>query len=394
MAFLTAILSVIVLVGTAYLLSNDKKNINYRAVGILFVAQLITAWIMLNTTIGGKILTAIANGFSKVMEFGNEGIMFVFEGFAFEPDTVPFLISVLMLIVFTSTLLSVLTYIRVLPLLIKYIGGFIAKVTGLPIVESFSTVASSIFGDTGALLAVKNHIPKMDRNRLFIATTASMTSVSASILGAYMTMIPAEYVLVALPLNVMSGLLLASMVAPAKAREGETVDIKEMITDNSIFEAIGNGAIDGLKVAGIVGAMLIAYISLIAMINFGLNGLFGTDLTTILGYILSPVAWLMGVPAFEMVQAGGVMGTKIVSNEFVAMMGFSPMIETLSPKTVAVVSAFLVSFANFSSIGIILGTVQAIDSKQAAVVSKFGLKMLLVATMASVLTGTVVGLFS
>ena len=394
MAFLTAILSVIVLVGTAYLLSNDKKNINYRAVGILFVAQLITAWIMLNTTIGGKILTAIANGFSKVMEFGNEGIMFVFEGFAFEPDTVPFLISVLMLIVFTSTLLSVLTYIRVLPLLIKYIGGFIAKVTGLPIVESFSTVASSIFGDTGALLAVKNHIPKMDRNRLFIATTASMTSVSASILGAYMTMIPAEYVLVALPLNVMSGLLLASMVAPAKAREGETVDIKEMITDNSIFEAIGNGAIDGLKVAGIVGAMLIAYISLIAMINFGLNGLFGTDLTTILGYILSPVAWLMGVPAFEMVQAGGVMGTKIVSNEFVAMMGFSPMIETLSPKTVAVVSAFLVSFANFSSIGIILGTVQAIDSKQAAVVSKFGLKMLLVATMASVLTATVVGVFS
>lgn len=394
MAFLTAILSVIVLVGTAYLLSNDKKNINYRAVGILFVAQLITAWIMLNTSIGGKILTSIANGFSKIMEFGNEGIMFVFEGFAFEQDTVPFLISVLMLIVFTSTLLSVLTYIRVLPLLIKYIGGFIAKVTGLPIVESFSTVASSIFGDTGALLAVKNHIPKMDRNRLFIATTASMTSVSASILGAYMTMIPADYVLVALPLNVMSGLLLASMVAPAKAREGETVDIKEMITDNSIFEAIGNGAIDGLKVAGIVGAMLIAYISLIAMINYGLNGLFGTDLTTILGYILSPIAWLMGVPASEMVQAGGVMGTKIVSNEFVAMMGFSPMIETLSAKTVAVVSAFLVSFANFSSIGIILGTVQAIDSKQAAVVSKFGLKMLLVATMASVLTATVVGVFS
>jgi nucleoside permease NupC len=166
-----------------------------------------------------------------------------------------------------------------------------------------------------------------------------------------------------------------------------------MINDESLFEAIGNGAIDGMKVAGIVGAMLIAYISLIAMVNFVLTATIGTDLTTILGYILSPVAWLMGVPANEMVLAGGVMGTKIISNEFVAMLGFKEMIPTLSAKTVGVVSSFLVSFANFSTIGIILGTVKAIDQKQSAIVAKFGLKMLLVATMASVLTATVVGLF-
>lgn len=392
-AYLTAVLSFVVLLGVAFLLSNDKKKINYRAVGVLFVAQLAVAYFMLNTKVGQQIVTAVANFFAKLMTFGTEGINFVFGGFAFQNNQVPFFISVLLLIVFTSTLLSVLTYIRVLPILIKYLGGLISKVTGLPVVESFSTVASSVFGDTGALLAVKNHIPKMDKNRLFIATTASMTSVSASIVGAYMTMIPAEYVLVALPLNVMSGLILSSMVAPAKKVEGEQIKIKDMIVDKSIFEAIGNGAIDGMKVAGIVGAMLIAYISLIAMINFGLQHLVGTDLTTILGYILAPVAWLMGVPADEMVKAGGVMGTKIVSNEFVAMLGFTKMIPTLSAKTVAVVSSFLISFANFSSIGIILGTVQAIDSKQSAVVSKFGLKMLLVATMASVFTATVVGLF-
>lgn len=393
MAFLTALLSIIVLTGTAFLMSNDKKNINYKAVGILFVAQLATAWTMLNTQIGQKIVTAVANFFAKLMTFGNEGIAFVFGGFEFKNEQPVFFISVLLLIVFTSTLLSVLTYLRVLPLAIKYLGGLISKVTGLPVVESFSTVASSVFGDTGALIAVKNHIPKMDKNRLFIATTASMTSVSASIVGAYMTMIPAEYVLVALPLNIMSGLLLASMVAPAKKVEGEKIEIKDMITDKSLFEAVGNGAIDGMKVAGIVGAMLIAYISLIAMINFGLDALVGTDLTTIMGYVLAPVAWLMGVPMAEAVTAGGVMGTKIVANEFVAMLGFKDMIATLSPKTVGVVSSFLISFANFSSIGIILGTVQAIDSKQSGEVAKFGLKMLLVATMASVMTATVVGLF-
>ncbi|MGE6486709.1 NupC/NupG family nucleoside CNT transporter [Paenisporosarcina sp. NPDC076898] len=390
---LTAILSVIVLLGAAFLMSNDKKNINYRAVVILFVAQLITAYAMLNTTIGGQVVKAVTDFFAKLMVFGNEGIAFVFGGFEFENDRPVFFISVLLLIVFTSTLLSVLTYIRILPLMIKYLGGAVSKLTGLPVIESFSTVASSIFGDTGALIAVKNHIPKMNKNRLFIATTASLTSVSASIVGAYMTMIPAEYVLVALPLNIMSGLLLASMVAPAQSVEGEEIRVKDMINDKSLFEAIGNGAIDGMKVAGIVGAMLIAYISLIAMINFVLTSTIGIDLTTIMGYVLSPVAWLMGVPANEMVQAGGVMGTKIISNEFVAMLGFQEMIPNLSAKTVGVVSAFLISFANFSSIGIIIGTVQAIDEKQSGVVAKFGLKMLLVATMASVLTATVVGLF-
>jgi nucleoside transport protein len=390
---LIAILSVMVLLGAAFLMSNDRKNINYRAVGILFIAQLVTAYAMLNTTIGGQVVRAVTNFFSKLMEFGNEGIAFVFGGFEYQNDMPVFFISVLLLIVFTSTLLSVLTYIRVLPLMIKYLGGAVSKITGLPVIESFSTVASSIFGDTGALIAVKTHIPKMNRNRLFIATTASMTSVSASIVGAYMTMIPAEFVLVALPLNVMSGLLLASMVAPAQLVEGEQINIKDMIHDKSLFEAIGNGAIDGMKVAGIVGAMLIAYISLIAMVNFILTSTIGIDLTTIMGFVLSPVAWLMGVPANEMVQAGGVMGTKIISNEFVAMLGFKEMIPELSAKTVGVVSAFLVSFANFSSIGIILGTVKAIDEKQAGVVATFGLKMLLVATMASVLTATVVGLF-
>ena len=339
---LTAILSVIVLLGAAFLMSNDKKNINYRAVVILLIAQLVTAYAMLNTTIGGQVVKAVTDFFAKLMVFGNEGIAFVFGGFEFENDRPVFFISVLLLIVFTSTLLSVLTYIRILPLMIKYLGGAVSKLTGLPVIESFSTVASSIFGDTGALIAVKTHIPKMNRNRLFIATTASMTSVSASIVGAYMTMIPAEFVLVALPLNVMSGLLLASMVAPAQLVEGEQINIKDMIHDKSLFEAIGNGAIDGMKVAGIVGAMLIAYISLIAMVNFILTSTIGTDLTTIMGLVLSPVAWLMGVPANEMVQAGGVMGTKIISNEFVAMLGFKEMIPALTPKTVGVVSAFLV----------------------------------------------------
>jgi CNT family concentrative nucleoside transporter len=208
-----------------------------------------------------------------------------------------------------------------------------------------------------------------------------------------MQMIPAEYVLVALPINVFSGLILSSMVCPVKAEEDEDIDVKEMIQEKSLFEAIGNGALDGGKVALIVGAMLITYIGLLSMINFLFNSLFGMTFQGVLGYIFAPIAFMMGIPVEETVRAGSVMGTKVAANEFVAMLDFQKMIPDLTDKTVAVISVFLVSFANFSSIGIILGTVQAINGEKASMLAKVGLKILLVATLGSVLTGTIVGLF-
>ncbi|MCY9308871.1 NupC/NupG family nucleoside CNT transporter [Bacillus inaquosorum] len=391
-SILVGVLGILIMFFVAFLMSNDKKNINYRAVIILFVLQLVVTAFMLNTTIGGVILKAIADGFAKVMAFGSDGVAFVFGGFQFQDNTIPFFISVLLLVVFTSTILSILNYIRVLPLLIKYLGGIVSKITGLPRILSFSTVASSVFGDTGALLAIKDHIPSFNRNQLFVATTASMTSVSASIVASYMQMVPSEYVLIALPLNVMSGLILSTIVAPVKEIEVE-IDINKMVKEKTFFEAVGNGAIDGMKVVGVVAAMLIAYVGLFALVNWGVQSITGLKIETILGYVLSPVAWIMGIPWNEAVTAGGSMATKIVANEFVAMLGFKPVMADLSHKTVGIVSTFFISFANFSSIGIIQGTVQSFSQEKGADVAKFGLKMLLVATMASVLSATIVGLF-
>ncbi|WP_263117580.1 NupC/NupG family nucleoside CNT transporter [Bacillus subtilis] len=391
-SILVGVLGILIMFFVAFLMSNDKKNINYRAVIILFVLQLVVTAFMLNTTIGGVILKAIADGFAKVMAFGSDGVAFVFGGFQFQDNTIPFFISVLLLVVFTSTILSILNYIRVLPLLIKYLGGIVSKITGLPRILSFSTVASSVFGDTGALLAIKDHIPSFNRNQLFVATTASMTSVSASIVASYMQMVPPEYVLIALPLNVMSGLILSTIVAPVKEIEVE-IDINKMVKEKTFFEAVGNGAIDGMKVVGVVAAMLIAYVGLFALVNWGVQSITGLKIETILGYVLSPVAWIMGIPWNEAVTAGGSMATKIVANEFVAMLGFKPFMADLSHKTVGIVSTFFISFANFSSIGIIQGTVQSFSQEKGADVAKFGLKMLLVATMASVLSATIVGLF-
>jgi nucleoside transport protein len=390
MSILFGVLGIIILIAIAFIMSNDKKNINYKAVVIMFAVQLGIAYFMLNTKIGKTILNKIVNVFNKVLSFGNDGIAFVFGDLSGKEY---FFINVLMMIIFVSALLSILTYTRILPLAIKYIGGAVAKITGLPKIESFVAVNSMVFGDTTAIISVKSQLHKLSANRLFVVVTSSLVAVSCSILGAYMQMIPAEYVLVALPINVFSGLILSSIVCPVSAEEDEEIQVKEMIPEKSLFEAIGNGALDGGKVALIVGAMLITYIGLLSMVNFAFDSVFGLTFQEVLGYVFAPIAFIMGIPAHEIVRAGSVMGTKVAANEFVAMLDFMKMIPDMSHKTVGIVSSFLISFANFSSIGIILGTVQAINGEKASMLAKVGLKVLLVATMGSVLTGTIVGLF-
>lgn len=394
MSVLIGALGILVLLIVAFLLSNDKKNINYKSIVIMLAVQLLLGAFLLGTSVGQKVIESITNVFTKILSYGNEGITFVFGDRLLEEGV--FFVQTLAMIIFISALLSILNYTKILPLAIKYIGGFVSKITGLPKVESFVAVNAMVFGDTTAIIAVKDHIGKLSKNRLFVVTTTSLVSVSCSILGAYMMMVPAEYVLVALPLNVFSGLIVSSIVCPVKldadSKEDE-IDTKNSVEESTLFEAIGNGALMGGKVALIVAAMLVTYVGLLALVNGVLNGTLGFDLQTILGYVLYPVGFLMGIPASELVTAGGIMGTKVVANEFVAMLQLQPLIPTLTEKTVGIVTSFLISFANFSSVGIVIGAIQAINGEKAKEVASFGLKMLLVATMGSILTGTIVGLF-
>ncbi|AIF42657.1 NupC/NupG family nucleoside CNT transporter [Virgibacillus sp. SK37] len=394
MAILLGIVAIIVVLGLAFLMSNDKRNINYKGIGIMLVLQLLTTWFMFTTEIGQFIINKISAGFNKLIEFGTEGVNFVVGGFVVEEGGV-FFFNVLLLIIFFATILSVLTYLKILPPVIKYLGGLISKITGLPKVESFNAVNSIFFGQSEALIAIRTQFHHLNDNRLYIVSASAMGSVSASIVGAYLQMLPPEYVLVALPLNMFSALMVASIIAPVRVpKEKDVVDIKDVTNDKSIFEAMGNGALEGGKIALIVAAMLIAFIASLELVNWLIQLVFaGITLQEILGYILSPIGILMGISPGEVVQAGSVMGTKIVTNEFVAMLDFQPMIADMSEKTVGIVSVFLTSFANFSSIGIIAGTVKGIDSEKAVSVSGFGLKLLVGATLASILSATIVGLF-
>lgn len=333
--------------------------------------------------------------FNKLIEFGTEGVNFILGGVAVEEGGSVFFFNVLLLIVFFSTILSVLTHLKVLPFIIKYLGLGLSFITRLPKVESFNAVNSIFFGQSEAIIAIKSQFQHLNNNRLYIVSASAMGSVSASIVGAYLEILPEQFVLVALPLNMFSALIVASIIAPVKVpKEEDHVDIQEVSNSKSIFEAMGNGALDGGKIALIVAAMLIAFIASLELVNFVISGIFaGVTLQEILGYVLAPIGFLMGIPASEVVEAGSIMGTKIITNEFVAMLQFQGMLEQVSDKTIGVVTVFLTSFANFSSIGIIAGTVQGIDAEKGAKVSGFGMKLLIGATLGSILSGTMAGLF-
>nr|WP_181349472.1 nucleoside transporter C-terminal domain-containing protein [Thalassobacillus sp. CUG 92003] len=395
MGIIFGVLAIAVILGIAFLMSNDKRNINVRGIVVMLAAQIFTTWFMFETTLGGAIIKGVSAGFNKLIEFGTEGVNFVLGNIQVAENSTVFFFNVLLLIIFFATILSVLTYLKILPFIIRYLGWGLSYVTGLPKVESFNAVNSIFFGQSEALIAIKSQFRQLNDNRLYIVSASAMGSVSASIVGAYLNILPEQYVLVALPLNMFSALIVASMIAPVKVpKEEDHVDIQDVSNAKSFFEAMGNGALDGGKIALIVATMLIAFIASLELVNWAFAGIFGgMTLQEVLGYVIAPIGLLMGIPAGEVLEAGSIMGTKIVTNEFVAMLEFQPMVQQMQEKTVGIVTVFLTSFANFSSIGIIAGTVQGIDADKGGRVSGFGMKLLIGATLGSMLSATMAGLF-
>ncbi|MFP7300417.1 NupC/NupG family nucleoside CNT transporter [Neobacillus niacini] len=383
--FLAAILIVFLL---AYLVSNNKKRIKVKPLITMLVLQLIFAFLLLNTEVGFVIISAVSSLFDHLLSYAAEGINFVFGGMANE-GAGPFFINVLLPIVFISVLIGIAQYFRVLPIIIRYLGIILSKVNGLGKLESYNAVASAVFGQSEVFISVKKQLPYIPEHRLYTLCTSAMSTVSASILGAYMTMIDPKYVITALVLNLFGGFMVANIINPYEvSAEEDIIDVQEG-EKQTFFEVLGEYIMDGFKVAIIVGAMLIGFVALISMINHIFDAIFGVSFQTVLGYVFSPLAFIVGIPAIDMVEAGTIMATKLLSNEFVAMMDLAEIADSLSSRTVGIISVFLVSFANFSSIGIITGAVKGLNEAKGNQVAKFGLKLLYGATLVSLLTAAI-----
>ncbi|MDO7906653.1 NupC/NupG family nucleoside CNT transporter [Paenibacillus sp. JX-17] len=390
MKYLIAIVGVLVIFALTYIASSDRRHIRYRPLAVMIVLQAVLAFVLLNTEVGSVLIGGFAGVFESLLDYAKEGTNFVFGGLVYEGQG-PFFMNVLLPIVFISALIGILQYVRVLPFIIRYIGLILSKINGMGKLESYNAVASAILGQSEVFISVKKQIGLMPKHRLYTLCASAMSTVSMSIVGSYMTMIQPRYVVTALVLNLFGGFIIASIINPYTVKKEEDLLEVQEEEKQSFFEMLGEYIMDGFKVAITVAAMLIGFVALIAMVNGIFNWIFGISFQGLLGYVFAPFAFIIGVPWSEAVQAGSIMATKMVSNEFVAMLELGKM--TMSTRTTGIISVFLVSFANFSSIGIIAGAVKGLHEKQGNVVARFGLRLVYGATLVSLLSATIAGLF-
>ncbi|QIL45760.1 NupC/NupG family nucleoside CNT transporter [Vagococcus coleopterorum] len=391
MKLLISILGIIIFLGLAYITSSDRKSIKKWPVVKLFVLQFIFGYILLNTGFGNVLVGGIANGFTKILEYAAEGVEFVFGGLA-NDGAAPFFLTVLMPIIFISVLIGILQYFNILPFIIKYLGKAISKVNGMGQLESYNGIASIILGQSEVFISVKKQLAGLSEKRMYTLCASAMSTVSMSIVGSYMTLLEPRYVVTAIILNLFGGFIITSIINPYELDPSEEDEVVINQEKQSFFEMLVEYIMDGFMVAITVGAMLIGFVAMIAMVNGIFDALFGIDFQEVLGYIFSPVAFLIGVPWEQAIDAGSIMATKLVSNEFVAMTTLKTGGFSFDERTNAIVSVFLVSFANFTSIGVIAGAVNGLNKQQGKVVAKFGLRLLWGATLVSLLSAGIIGI--
>ncbi|WP_019554475.1 NupC/NupG family nucleoside CNT transporter [Propionispira raffinosivorans] len=376
-----------------WFMSSDRKKIRFKNIGILFSLQIMISFLCLNTSGGIYALTEISSFFSWLMAQASGGVDFVFGGFVLKEGAAVFFFIVLMPIVFISALVGILNYTKILPFIIHWTGWVLNKVARMGELESYFAISTAILGQPEVFLTVKEQIPKLTEQRLYTICASAMSAVSAAMLASYMKMVPGQYVVVAVFLNVLSALIISCIVNPYEPEaDDELVKIPKGNKD-PFFQVLGTYILDGFKLAVTVGAMLIGFVSLVTFLNSSFDAFFGMTFTTLIGYVFAPIAFVMGVPGQDIVQVGSLMATKLITNEFVAMGTLHELASNLTLKANAIISVYLVSFANFGTVGIITGSIKAINEKSGFHVAKFSMKLLAGATLASILSGTIVGLY-
>lgn len=394
MNVLFGMLSLAILIGICFILSEDRKKINWRTVGLGLVGQAILVWFVIKVPIGQVILANIANFFNNVFQFGMEGVNFVFGGLVPEGGFV-FAINVLTLIVFTSTLVAVLYFFKVIPFLIKYLGGAIAKILGTTPVESMACVSNMMLGGSEAVLVVGGYLPTITKSELFVCMSSGFASASVGILAGYVGMgFDLRYMLIAVFTVPFSCLMVSKMIVPQTEEAGNQKEVEVSGKQYSnIFDAISSGANTGMQVALAVGAILIGFIGVIAVLNAVLAWL-GTSLSEILGFVFLPFGWLLGIPSGEIGTFSAVLGNKIGVNEFVAFDTMAQAVQAgaLSERTVSILTTACTNFANFSVIGIVGSAVMTLAPNRKDIIIKYGLKALIVGTISTMITATLVAI--
>ena len=397
-----SLLGMLCLMGIAVALSENRKAINLRTVLGALAFQVAFGAFVMYLPMGQAMLDGASSGVMHVINYANEGLKFLFGGLATFSLGFIFVINVLCVVVFISSLIAVLYYLGIMQLIIGVIGGGLSKLLGTSRAESLSATANIFVGPIEAPSMVRPFVKHMTRSELFAVMTGGLASVAGGTMIGYIQMgVDVKYVLTAAFMTAPAGLLFAKLMWPET--EKPVNDIKKVLDEQTdkpanVIDAAAGGAAMGLQQVLSVSALLLAFVGLIALVNGfigGIGGLFGFEELTmqaILGYILAPLAWVMGVPWSEAVQAASFIGQKMVINEFVAYIDFLKVTDQLSEKTQIIISFALCGFANIGSLAMVMGGLAALCPERRHDLSELGMKALIGAALANLMSGTIAGL--
>jgi CNT family concentrative nucleoside transporter len=404
-----SLLGVCVLLGFVFLLSTNRKAIKLRTVLGALVIQIGLGALVLYVPWGRDVLNGITAAVAHVIHYANEGISFMFGGLVsdkmfevFGGGGFVFAFRVLPVVVFFSALISVLYYFGIMQKVIQILGGGLRKLLGTSQTESLSATANIFVSQTEAPLVIKPYVASMTRSELFAVMVGGLASIAGSVMAGYASMgVELKYLIAASFMAAPGGLLMAKMIVPETEVPKDDVVVHEDAQSRpaNAIDAAATGASSGLKLAVNIGAMLIAFISLIALLNGlvgGVGGWFGYgDITiqAILGWVFAPVAWLIGVPSVDVQAVGSLIGQKLILNEFVAYSVFLPVQESMQPISQAITTFALCGFANFASIAVLLGGLGIIAPTRRQEVAQMGLRAVAAGTLANLMSATIAGLF-
>jgi CNT family concentrative nucleoside transporter len=389
----------------AFLLSSNRRAIRPRVVLSAFALQAGLAALVLYVPWGNQVLQAAASGVSNLLGYANEGTRFLFGALASDPLGQNFAIQALPVIIFFAAFISILYHLGLMQYVIRWIGGGLQKITGISKVESLCAASNIFVGQSESPLVIRPYLASLTPAQLFCVMSVGMAGVAGTILAAYASMgIRIDYLLAAAFMSAPGGILMAKMImpddpdAPANDDPSVAADMHDEEKPANLIMAAAQGAQTGVKLAVAVGAMVLAFVALVALANGllgglgNLVGLKGLSFQGILGQVFAPVMYLLGVPWNEASAAGGLFGTKVVLNEFVAFIDLGAM-KDLSPTSVAIVTFALCGFANFSSIAIQMAVTGGLAPNQRPMIAKLGLKALAAGSLSNLMSAALAGLF-
>jgi CNT family concentrative nucleoside transporter len=406
MGRLTGLLGIAVILALAYLFSTDRRAIRLKTVAWGLGLQLALGLFVLRVHSGEWLFQKAGNGAKRLLDFSYVGSAFVFGelGQSHSSLGLIFAFQVLPTIIFIAAFFAVLYHLGVMQLIIRGAAWLMTIIMGASGAESLNVAASIFMGQTEAPLTIRPFLPKLTKSELMTVMTSGMAHISGGMMAAYIRVggADAKHLLTAVIMTAPGTLLMAKMLVPEteKPLTAGRVEMPPSQKESNVLGAIARGTVDGLHLALNVGAMLITFLALLALLNamMGWTHLhiswFPYSLQQVFGWVFAPVAWLIGIPWHDAAAIGNLLGTRMVLNEFVAFAQLGTMKDALDPRTFTIATFALCGFANFSSIGIQIGGIGALAPEQRDQLAKFGIRAMLAGTMANLISASIVGIFS